>query len=47
MLLIYVLHVFLAMYRGSQKSYYSNEFIADNCLVDSHLEKLVYMVKEV
>ena len=37
----------MAIYRGSQKSYYSNEFIADNSLVDSHLEKLGYMVGEV
>ena len=39
MLLIYVLHVFLTMYRGSQKSYYSNEFIADNCFSGQSIKK--------
>lgn len=37
----------ILLYRGSHKSYYSNDFIVQNSSVDCHLEKLGYMNGEV
>lgn len=42
-----MLLMFMVYFRGIHKSYYGNDFIVHNSLVDQHLAKLGYIEGEV